>query len=196
VRRLAVFGGTFNPPHIGHILAANAARDALSLSVLFVPTGVPPYREIEGGVSAEDRLAMTRLAAREVPGAEVSDIEIKKSEPSYTADTLEALRGLYPGDELWLILGGDMLKTLEHWYRSEWIFTNVRIAALSRGEDDSIRALAERYRREHGARVETVDYTPAVISSSEIRGDIKNAEKWLSPAVFGYIKEKGLYCDI
>ena len=170
-RRLAMFGGTFNPPHIGHVHAALAASQALDLEVLFIPDNIPPHKELpHGSASAEDRLAMTRIAARSVPGAMVSDMELRRGERSYTADTLEELHRCYPDAALWLIVGTDMLCTLEHWYHPERILALCRVAALARETE------------------------PIPISSSQIReGLYHGTEKWLPEGVFAYIKEKGLY---
>ena len=196
-RRLAMFGGTFNPPHIGHVHAALAASQALDLEVLFIPDNIPPHKELpHGSASAEDRLAMTRIAARSVPGAMVSDMELRRGERSYTADTLEELHRCYPDAALWLIVGTDMLCTLEHWYHPERILALCRVAALARdpGDTDRIVRHAESLAARFGAGIDLVETEPIPISSSQIReGLYHGTEKWLPEGVFAYIKEKGLY---
>lgn len=192
-----MFGGTFNPPHIGHVHAAQAAAAALGLSVLWIPDNIPPHKELPAGsASPEDRLAMTRLAAEEVPGSLVSDMELKRGARSYTADTLEELQGLYPDDELWLIVGTDMLCTLHKWYQPEKIFRLAHIAAIARDEGDlvRIRESAKMLREQYQAEISVVEADPVPISSSEIRAGLYHGtEKWLPERVFAYIKEKGLY---
>lgn len=194
-----MFGGTFNPPHIGHVHAARAASALLDLEVLFIPDNLPPHKELpRGSASAEDRLAMTRLAARSVPGASVSDMELRRGERSYTADTLEELHALYPDAGLWLIVGTDMLCTLERWYRPERILSLARVAALARNAGDHalIREHAALLTARFGAGVDIVDTEPLPVSSSQIReGLYHGTESWLPEGVFAYIKEKGLYLE-
>lgn len=198
-RKIGMFGGTFNPPHIGHVHAACAASEALGLEVLFVPDNIPPHKELpRGSASAQDRFAMTQIAARSVPGAGVSDMELRRGERSYTADTLEELYSLYPDAMLWLIVGTDMLCTLEHWYRPDRILTLCRVAALARSEGDHalIQKYAARLTARFGADIDVVDTDPVPISSSQIReGLYHGTEKWLPAGVFAYIKEKGLYLE-
>lgn len=194
-----MFGGTFNPPHIGHVHAACAASESLGLEVLFVPDNIPPHKELpRGSASARDRFAMTQIAARSVPGAAVSDMELRRGERSYTADTVEELHVSYPDVELWLIVGTDMLCSLDHWYRPERILKLCRVAALARSTGDHmrIRDQAERLEARFGAHVSVVDTDPIPVSSSQIReGLYHGTEKWLPEGVFAYIKEKGLYLE-
>ena len=194
-----MFGGTFNPPHIGHVHAACAASSALDLQVLFIPDNIPPHKMLpKGSPSAEDRLAMTRIAARSVPGALVSDMELRRGERSYTADTLEELHRQDPEAALWLIVGTDMLGTLEHWYRPERILALCRVAALARREEDRmlIREYAELLRKRFDPGVDIVDADPIPSSSSQIReGLYHGTEKWLPEGVFAYIQERGLYLE-
>lgn len=199
IKRLAMFGGTFNPPHIGHIHAARAVTSALDLNVMFIPDNLPPHKEMpRGSASPEDRLEMTRIAALGVPGAVVSDIEIKRGQRSYTVDTLEELGRIYPGTELWMIVGTDMLCTLEQWHRPERIFEISKIAALARGEGDYefIYRHTAMLESNYGAEITVVDTSPLPVSSSQIRGGLYHgSEKWLPAGVFEYIKEKGLYLE-
>ncbi|MBQ1503908.1 MAG: nicotinate (nicotinamide) nucleotide adenylyltransferase [Oscillospiraceae bacterium] len=195
--RLGIFGGTFNPPHLGHVHAACAASQALGMDILFVPDNIPPHKKMpENSPSAEERLEMVRLAALDVPGAQVLDLEIRREGRSYTADTVEALSALYPDKELWLIVGTDMLTTLHSWYMPERIFANAHIAALARnvGDREAIEESAQALRENFGAVIEFVDTQPFPVSSTQIReGLYSGAEKWLPARVFAYIKERGLY---
>src|SRR3954452_23272754 len=112
--RLGVFGGTFDPVHNGHLVAATGARHALRLDrVLMVPAGDPWQKRDQDLAPAEDRLAMLRAAVDGVEGLEVDLVELERSGPSYTADTIEDLRRAHPDDELFLILGADAAADLD-----------------------------------------------------------------------------------
>lgn len=198
--KLGIFGGTFNPPHIGHVHAAQEAARALGLRILFVPDNIPPHKQMPShSACAEDRLEMTRLAARQVPGAQVLDLEIRRGNRSYTGDTVEELARLYPGDELWLIVGTDMLCTLHTWYQPERIFAHAHIAALARdtGDRPEIEKSAAFLREKYGAQIALIDAKPLPVSSSQIRdGLYTGMARWLPEEVFAYIKERGLYLDL
>ncbi len=198
--KLGIFGGTFNPPHIGHVHAAQEAARVLGLRILFVPDNIPPHKEMPPhSASAQDRLEMIRLAARQIPGAQVLDLEIRRGNRSYTADTVEELARLYPGDELWLIVGTDMLCSLHTWYQPERIFAHANIAALARnaGDRPEIEQGAAFLQEKYGAKVTLIDAQPLPVSSSQIReGLYSGMAHWLPPEVFAYIKERGLYLDV
>ena len=117
--RLGVFGGTFDPPHVGHLVTAVNVRHALSLdAVLLVVANVPWQKVGDRAISpAEDRLAMVEAAVHGVPGLEVCRVEIDRGGPSYTADTLADLHRLHPGAELFLVLGSDAAAGLTTWER-------------------------------------------------------------------------------
>ncbi len=171
---------------------------ALSLDkLIMIPDSLPPHKEISSvAPSAEERLRMTELAAREI-GAEVSDVEIKRGGRSYTVDTLAELRKLYPEDELWLIMGTDMLLSIEEWHRAEDILKSVRIATAPRRGDDLAVLLrhAEYLTKRYGAEIRVIDAKAIEISSSEIRKSFDNGSyrQFLTRAVCDYIEEKGLY---
>lgn len=124
--RVAFFGGSFDPPHLGHIAIARAARQALALDrVLFAPVGLQPLKPQGPSASFRDRVAMTRLAIAREPAFELSLLDAPRSdqatdsEPNYTIDTLTRLRDtLPPGTELFLLLGADSFRTLHHWHRA------------------------------------------------------------------------------
>ena len=118
--RIGIYGGTFNPPHLGHLTAAKAAFELLRLDrLLLIPASQPPHKALPAGSpSAEQRLALTRLAAEQLElgdRVEVLDIELRRQGKSYTVDTLEELRRQYPGAELWLLMGTDMFLTFQAW---------------------------------------------------------------------------------
>ena len=134
--RIAMFGGTFNPPHSGHVAAACACVRQLGLDkLLLVPTAVPPHKQLPTvTATGAQRLEMAALAATLIPNAEASDIELARGGASYTKVTLDALRERYPHDELWLIMGTDMLESFHNWREPEGICALVRLAVCARDE--------------------------------------------------------------
>ncbi len=196
--RIGIMGGTFNPPHTGHINAAKAARRELALSkLILIPTATPPHKKIaEGSATAEQRLDMTGILAK-LLGAEVSDIEIARGGKSYTVDTLATLSDKYPEDELWLIVGTDMFLTLEEWKSPERIFELSSIACVPRGDGDQEKLLSysEILRKKYGAETRIIDVPAVTISSSELRPGIRADEmkKFIPEEISSYIKENKLY---
>ena len=142
--RIGIFGGTFNPPHNGHVTMARAAVTQLGLDkILIVPACVPPHKPLPSGVTAGQRYDMAALMAAPVGRcAEASDIELHRTGKSYTSDTLLQLQQEYPGAELWLLMGSDMFLSLHTWHEPETICRIARIAAFRRVEED-IRAAME-----------------------------------------------------
>ena len=200
--RIGVLGGTFDPPHLAHRVLAAAARHALALDrVLLVPAG-DPWRKADSDVStAADRLALTRAAVEEaLPWAEVSDIEVRRAGPSYTAETLEELQGEAPGHEWWFILGWDALADLPNWREPERIFELARLALAQRGDEAADgaalpRAASEAF-PELSSRVDLVPIPRLDISASELRRRLREGEATaplLAPAVRRRIAELGLY---
>ena len=119
--KIGIYGGSFNPPHLGHLAAARAAAKALELDQLvFVPAGCPPHKELaHGSPTPEQRLAMTAIAADQLLLPEVTEVwdaELRREGKSYTADTLAQARERWPEDELWLLMGTDMFLTLHIWH--------------------------------------------------------------------------------
>ncbi len=196
--RIGIMGGTFNPPHTGHINAAVAAREELSLSrLIFIPSSLPPHKKIsENSASTEQRLFMTKLCAESI-SAEVSDMEIVRGGTSYTVETLSELKKEYPDDELWFIMGTDMFLSIENWREPEKIFSLCSIAAVPRNDDDREKLINHsKYLSERYGTVSKVMKKAAIdISSSELREKIANGEtkEFLPEAVYQYILKEGLY---
>lgn len=198
--KIGIYGGTFDPPHLGHMEAARAAIAALGLDkLIFIPAKQPPHKPLsELSATPEQRLAMAKLMADGLllPGvAEVSDVELQREGKSYTSDTLRALKAQYPEDELWLLMGTDMFLTLQNWHEADQIMNMAAIAAFARTESDSGEMLEVqgRYLNEtYGAKVCIVQL-PKIreISSTQVRQQ-KNGEG-LWPPVWGYILRQGLY---
>ncbi len=203
--KIGIYGGTFNPPHLGHIAAARAAFELLRLDrLLLIPDNLPPHKDLPAGSpSPEQRLELTRLAGEYLnleDRVETLDIELRREGRSYTADTLSAVRALYPDAELWLLMGTDMFLTLQEWRQPERILAQAGIAAFGRDAGD-IEPLfsAQReclYRTYPEARVFTMTVPDVVdISSTELRERLGRGAggELLAPTVYGYILREGLY---
>ena len=153
--RIGILGGSFNPPHNGHIYIAREVRRRFSLDrVLFMVAGDPPHKSIAFGVDAKERFELTRAALAGEEGLIACDDEIRRGGVSYMADTL---MGLYNGvDELHLIVGADMLKTLHQWSRPETIFALAGIIAVGRPDNAGDYEAARELRRRYGARLSLI----------------------------------------
>lgn len=196
---LAIYGGTFSPPHLGHIRAAEAFAAALSPDrFLVIPTAIPPHKAPVAGADDAARLAMCRLAFSHIPGAEVSDIETSRRGKSYTVYTLRALSK--EGRALSMLVGTDMFLTLDSWYLSREILQLTEIAVCRRENDPVAEERLfkqESYLREtFGARVRFLSAKPIEISSSELRARIAAGHsvcEYVTPDVEAYIKKWHLY---
>ena len=197
-KRVAVFGGTFDPIHEGHVqLALQFARRLKLDEVLLVPTFVPPHKLKADMAAAEDRLAMCRLVAAAHPKLKVSDMEITRGGASFTVDTLETLEGQYPGTEWYLITGADMFLTLGTWWRFEDIAELAVLCAAPRGAVTfaQLRAYAHTL-EESGARCRVEDIPVMDISSTDIRARLaagKPLEGQVPREVEDYLRQRGLY---
>ena len=197
--RIAIYGGTFNPPHIAHIRACKAFFEKIKPDRLIViPDFLPPHKDVADGVTSEDRLEMTRLAFEDIPYAEVSDMEIKRGGRSYTAITLSELKT--DQNELYFLCGTDMFLSLESWYRPDVIFSLATICYVRRENDtENDKKLAEaekHYTKKYGANIVSVGVEAMELSSSEIRTKIKhnlNVLNLVPENVNDYIQSRGIY---
>lgn len=203
MQRIGIFGGTFNPPHLGHIQAAREALEALELDKLvLIPTRMAPHKVLpEDSPSPEQRLDMLRIAVRQDPRLEVSDLELKRDGISYTVDTLTALRERYPEGELTLLMGTDMFLSFTNWKQWETILKEASLGVFYRGEKGEKQAVEEK-RRELtglGGNISLVKNPVVSISSTQMRRLLafQCADVFLPEGVGTYIREKGLYhvCD-
>ena len=200
--RIGIYGGTFDPPHNGHIAAAKAAMGQLALDkLLLIPTFIPPHKALPvGAASPAQRHDMAVLATAELgKKAEVLDVELERGGPSYTWETLHLLRERYPEDELWLLMGSDMFLTLQDWREPQQVMALARIGAFSRLESGEEAAFARQkafLEREYGADV-TIIPNPQVVelSSTEARQTLAQGDgaDILPAAVYGYILRERLY---
>lgn len=199
---IGIYGGTFDPPHAGHIAAAQAAMEALHLDkLLLIPDAQPPHKQLpHGSATPQQRYDMTVLATASLgKRAEVSDMELRRAGVSYTADTLAALRAQYPEDTLYLLMGSDMFLSLHTWRRPEDIVALAHIAPFSRETEDESAAFdaQKAYLEQHFAARVTVIPNPQVVevSSTEIRARLARGQggELLPPPVWGYIQRERLY---
>lgn len=197
--RIGIFGGSFNPPHEGHVLAAREFYDQLELDkLLIIPAGDPPHKTLSANSpTAMQRLEMTRLAVLDLENTEVLDLEIKREGRSYTADTVEILRQSYPNDEMFLLMGTDMFYSFASWYQPERITKEVTVAVVHRDADSpaKLKNCAADLEKRFGAEIAFVENRFLPHSSTSVRAMIafRCAEPYLAPAVMEYIRTHGLY---
>ncbi len=199
--RIGIFGGSFNPPHNGHIEAARQCVERLALDrLIFVPDAAPPHKTLaDGSPTAQQRYEMVRLAARDVPHAEVSDLELQRSGKSYTVDTLRQFQAQYPTDELLLLMGTDMFLSFEGWREPDEIARMAQLVCMHRREaGTALRGqLTEQTQRLEalGARVVMAENDALELSSTTVRRMLvfDCAERYLPPEVLTYIKTNALY---
>ncbi len=131
--RVGLLGGTFNPPHLGHLVCAQEACVRLGLDrVLLVPAGVPPHKRVEAEPGVEHRVAMCEAAVADDARLGVSRADADRAGPAYTVDLLRAVQAAAPGDELWFIVGGDMAHSLPSWREPEAVLALARLAVAER----------------------------------------------------------------
>ena len=179
-------GGTFDPIHLGHLRAAEVARECLALDrVAFVPAATPPHRA-GPEASAEDRLAMVGLATASHPAFAVDDLELHREGPSYTIDTLKALKSQNPGDEFVLIVGSDNAREIFSWKEAAEILSSCRVAVVMRPGEERVPE----------APLQRVAGQTLAISATEVRETLRagrSARYLLPEAVLAYIEKRGLY---
>ena len=191
-RRIGLFGGTFDPPHLGHLAAALAARDQLQLDIVLFVVANDPWQKTGAGLEvtlAKYRLEMTELVVSEFEGLEVDDSEIRRGGPTYTSVTLKEMKALFPGAELFLLVGGDVARELNTWKDSDYIQENAVMVVVDRpGYDGATPPSGWNFER-------VVAETPDV-AGTEIRllsSEGAEVRTMVSEAVKSYIDRHGLY---
>jgi nicotinate-nucleotide adenylyltransferase len=197
LRSLGILGGTFNPPHIGHLTIARHARSELSLQrVALMPAGTPPHKPVEHDPGCAHRVAMCRLLVDGCEGLTVCALETERDGPSYTVDTLSAIHASHPQAELTLIVGADIASTLPAWREPRRLLELATLAVAARPGSgrravlDALGALGQ------DARVEFLHGPTTDVSSSQARERAFAGEpigELVGDAVAGYIAEHGLY---
>ena len=202
--KIGIYGGTFNPIHMGHMQAAKFAAEYLALDkLILIPAGIPPHKTLaENSANNDQRLEMTRLAARSMDlegRVEVSDMELKREGKSYTVDTMAELHRKYPDAKLYLFMGTDMFLSFQTWYQPQEIADLCTLCAFGRTEADSeeLFAVQRQYLAEKfHAECVTITLPKIVdISSTQLRAALEEGRgrDYLDPAVYGYILRERLY---
>lgn len=199
MKKVGIFGGTFNPVHTAHLIIAETARENAGLDdILFVPSGCSYLKDTSEILPAKDRINMTGLAIEDNPHFALSTIEIDRGGNSYTCDTLVELKKHYPDQEYYLIVGADNLFTMEEWKDAEVVFQNAKILAAVRGNrkrsdmEERMAQLKEKY----GADILLLDVRHVDISSSMIRKKVAEGRsiRYIVPdKVREYILKNHLY---
>jgi nicotinate-nucleotide adenylyltransferase len=199
--RIGILGGTFNPPHLGHLICAQEAYLQLGLDrVLLIPARMPPHKAVEDEPGAEHRLELCRLAiGPDERRFSVSDLEIRREGPSYTVDTLEELHSSAPDHELFLIVGGDIAAGLPNWHEPERVLSLATLAVAKRrgtsraAVDDALRSLAG------GERTCFFRMPRIAISSTMLRERARLGQSiryYVPDAVMNYVERHRLYAQV
>ena len=188
--KIGIFGGTFDPVHLGHLRLARTARDQFSLDkIIFIPAFQPPHKkDLPQLTSAAHRYEMVRLAIEGESRFEVSDCEIRRQGISYTFDTVSEMEMKYPGAEIFLLLGKDAFWGIPAWHRAEELKRKVRFLVAKRENEETVAS--------EGSRAEWLPMPLCPISASGIREAIKLGrfvDDYLSPQVLHYIQSNSLY---
>jgi len=200
-QKLALLGGTFDPPHLGHLTIAEWVQQALALDqVIFIPAGSPPHKQ-HLLTPAQQRLEMLQAAIADNPRFSLSTLELERSGPSYTLLTLQDFRAQWPQAEIWWVLGLDSLLNLHHWHRYHEFPAYARLAVTPRPgqtlqSEATVTAHIQDYLPEFTDQIDWINMPLLDISSSALRKWIQNQKTGrylLHPAVWQYIKEHGLY---
>lgn len=196
-RRVGLFGGTFDPLHVGHLHIAACALHELSLDeVRFLPAGSPPHKPGRRITDAAERLRMLELATAGVDRFAVDPIDLRDDGPSWTSALLARIRDAQPHAELWFIVGGDSLAELHTWHRPERVIELARLAVATRPGWDVAATLATSPVPGLRERVDTFSSVPVDLSATVIRRRLASGlpVDWLvPPAVLAYIRDRGLY---
>ncbi len=197
--RIGIYGGTFNPPHIGHVEAAKQAAELLRLDkFLLIPDRIAPHKQLpDGSPSPQQRLEMLQIAVAGEPKLEVSDMELRRDGPSYTYQTILQLKKQYPEDELVFIMGTDMFLSFDTWKKPEIILNNASLGVLYRGEKDEVASISQKKLEMEavGGKIYLVENQILPISSTDLRRMLAFdcANPYLPNGVGDYIRVNGLY---
>ena len=197
MEKIGIFGGSFDPPHIGHIQSAKQAAKALNLDrLLMVPAGSPPHKS-GCNVSGQHRLAMLRIACADDPMLQPWDWEIARGGVSYTYETVEAVRGAYPDAEIFLLMGSDMFLSFLNWKKPERILAQAKLAVFCRGDKGERGKIAQQKAvlEQQGNTVFCVENNVVQISSTQMRRLLafRCADEFLPAGVGDYIRQNHLY---
>ena len=207
--KIGIFGGTFDPIHIGHTRVATEFASAFDLDkVLMMVAATPPHRD-PPAASPQDRLKMVQLAVRDIPTLEASDMELVREGPSYTIDTVQEVRRAADGDLVWMALGGDAYALIRTWHCPEEVLAQTHLVVLTRpgfpvdlmaslpeGMPDCYTLSGDVYRLDSGATLRTLQVSSLDVSSSMIRKAVSegnSVSELVTGQVLQYIRQRGLY---
>ena len=198
MKRIGIYGGTFNPPHLGHFRVAQTAFSALSLDALYViPAYVAPNKQGVPCVEGEHRLQLLRLCFEGAPRVTVSDCELQRGGVSYTVETVQQMQKEHPDAEFVLLVGTDSFLSFDQWYQWEALSQMVTLAVFARGQKNEQTAILEQKAKleKKGAKICIVEHEILTLSSSDIRRMLafRCADDYLHPKVAAYIQWNGLY---
>ena len=199
MQRIGIYGGTYNPPHIGHIRAAAYAVGSLGLQkLLMIPSCISPHKQLpENSAAPAQRLEMLRLSAAGEAGIEISDLELRRGSTSYTYETVAEVKKQYPEAELLLCMGTDMFLSFDTWKNPDEILKNAALAVFYRGDPGEVSQIREKkaYFEKQGAKIYLVENPVTDISSTDLRRMLvfDCAEPFLCSGVGDYIRKNQLY---
>lgn len=199
LQKIGLFGGTFSPPHNGHVSAVRTMLRYVNPDIMYImPAGIPPHKQVEGGISSALRMEMAQAAFESIDGRiTVSDYEIIKAGASYTSETLEYLKNIHPESEMYLFCGTDMFLSLPTWHEAEYIFSSAYIVCVYRDDRKAeVAVAAELYRKKYSAYIDVITEPPREMSSSQVRIAIRQGEDaalYVPPLVASIIEREGLY---
>ena len=197
--RVGILGGTFNPPHLGHLVCGQEAYVQLNLDlVMMIPARIPPHKPIEHEPGAPHRLELCRLSIRSDPRFAVSDLELRRPGPSYTVDTLKELHSQVPDNELFLIVGGDVAAGLPEWHQPERVLSLATVAVAKRRGTPKARVESALGRLPGGERARFFAMPRIGVSSTMLRRRLRAGQPvryFVPDAVEDYIVQHRLYKD-
>ena len=197
MRKLGLFGGSFNPPHKGHEHLAKVLHEALNLDeVILIPAKKPPHKSDAEYASAEDRLKMCQLMAENYDWLRTDDYELLQERVSYSYYTIRHFKKLYPEEKFYFLAGGDMLSSFTEWFRWQEILEMTALACIAREQDEYQKLLPYAEKLRQNGEIFLVNADIFTVSSTKIRDIIRknqNSSCYLSEKIVKYIREKNLY---
>jgi nicotinate-nucleotide adenylyltransferase len=195
--RIGILGGTFNPPHLGHLIAAQEAHRELALDqVVLIPAAIPPHKPVEDEPGAQHRLELCRRAVGDDERFTVSDLELRRDGPSFTVDTLDILRSRSPSDDLFLILGADIAAGLPEWHEPERVL-ELATVTIARRRGTAKAAVQDALAQLPGGDRARFFQMPRIgISSTMVRDRVRAGQSiryFVPDGVMHYIQRHGLY---
>lgn len=199
--RIGILGGTFDPPHVGHLILAEYTREALQLDhILFVPVGDHPFKRDNTRLPVDDRLKMLEMAVAGNDTFSISTVDVERPGPHYSADTVAIIQEQYPGADLYFVMGGDNLRSLPSWHRARDLYESCRLAVMKRADEDIAPDMHDDVLPGLSEKVIIIDVPLLSIwlSSTHVieRIQANKSVRYLVPDdVLAYIKRNNLYHD-